>query len=172
MDKGINVRVTTESGWVQGRNGLFDIRAVEAWGYPEDGTLIHLDAIGRRGKPINAGIALTPAAMDGLAFGWLKARGLLPDLPEESRRLMRPGQQYAVLAFDRGYLNEACDHLPDDINHEQMEQIAAKAEESLRESSRMWEHLWEALQYGVEEVLGVEFAYGFDPEEDVRVCSE
>lgn len=66
------VQVNT-TGWVQGRNQLSEIKALNVW---IGGDLCYFDFISKKsGKVINGGGAITPEAMDELALEWLKQRG-------------------------------------------------------------------------------------------------
>jgi len=64
----------TTYGWIQGRNGLFDILAVRV-GWYGNPTGVYIDGIGKRGKTINGGLSLTASAMDALCERWLLERG-------------------------------------------------------------------------------------------------
>ena len=68
----ITFEVKTETGWVNGRNGVFDITAVEVW---QSIAWVSLDGIGKRGKTINGGLRFTAEAMDSLCERWLLERG-------------------------------------------------------------------------------------------------
>ena len=163
MGKGLFVRVGTQRGWIQGRNGLFDIRAVEASGYPEDNTLVMLDGIGKRGNPINGGIALEPRAMDELARKWLEARGLLPEVPENSYRLMRPkgDEYYAAATFTQGDLESATSGFARKLTPEEMEQVASEAQEII-----VADGYWDALEHAVKNLGFEEEAQDGDEQRD------
>lgn len=80
------IKVLTDPGisWLQGRNGLFDIKAVliEAWEHYNKKrggfTVVSIDGISaKKGIVLNGGFQLSIEAMDELAAGWCKERNIL-----------------------------------------------------------------------------------------------
>ena len=70
MSKSFSISVPT-TGHIQGRNGTFNLTAVEAWAGENQ---VQLNGIGQRGFVINGGIYITHDAMDELATKWLQER--------------------------------------------------------------------------------------------------
>ena len=71
---------TGKNSWLQGRNGLRDIKEIQL----TDGAIgktpvVTLDGISRsRGVRLNGGISIDAEAMDRLALEWLQSRGIIP----------------------------------------------------------------------------------------------
>lgn len=75
----IHIKIATDvkRSAVTGRNGTFDIAAIAAW-QADNGRLVHLDGIGKRGTPIRGGLSIPGETMDGVCLEWARQRGTLP----------------------------------------------------------------------------------------------
>lgn len=60
--------------YIKGRNGAFDITAVQLTDLSSTG-YVWIDGVGKRGRPINGGLRVSPEMMDELAVRWLEHRG-------------------------------------------------------------------------------------------------
>jgi hypothetical protein len=70
------VPVDVDSSVIVGRNGLFNITALQA---RLGGRFVYIDGIGKRGREIRGGLWVDPPkAIDQLCLRWLEQRGLLP----------------------------------------------------------------------------------------------
>jgi hypothetical protein len=68
----LRVETNVEKSWIQGRNGLFNITAIQIWG---PGDVLYVDGIGKRGFAIKGGLCVNIGAFDNLAIQWLESRG-------------------------------------------------------------------------------------------------
>lgn len=67
----VSVETDCRRSFIIGRNGLFQLRAVEV---QSSGGFAFISGVGRSGKPIDGGIRLAAEDMDRLAHRWLRER--------------------------------------------------------------------------------------------------
>ena len=97
----VRVSVPEGTGHIQGRNGYFQISAVQVW-HGTDTAFI--EGIGKRGTVINGGLDLPIEVMDEIAQQWLNARGV-----EKERRAPSPRTPLSTLLREKlaNYAHEA-----------------------------------------------------------------
>lgn len=67
-----SVEIKTDHAYIQGRNGYWEITAINIWW---DDRYVHIDGVGKRGIPINGGLdRILPRNMDTLCQSYLDAR--------------------------------------------------------------------------------------------------
>lgn len=88
----MNIQQPVSEGYIQGRNGVFDLTAIQVWQAEGHEGKVFIDGIGKRGNPIRGGIGRVPVGeFEQLCIAFLKARGYTvtePDLRTPRERLM------------------------------------------------------------------------------------
>ena len=123
LGKSMAFSVSTKTdGIIIGRNGSYDITAVEAWCGP---TSVNIQGIGKRRHSIRGGLWISHDAMDELCEKWLRRRGSASihstkGLPWDAKQLARHKDENgfikAILALDMRKLGVDVDCLNDAVS--------------------------------------------------------
>ncbi len=96
--------VKTEGAWVQGRNGLVDLREIQVWQSMGGGN-VFIDGVSlKRGVTVNGGFGgIRESEMDALCKDWLTARGYMvsePGAQTVNQELLDAGKEFERIIDD------------------------------------------------------------------------